>query len=79
MKLGPSWEAASREATQELHNIIWNQKVHYRVHKSILMVPILYQINAFHTVKSRFSEIRKVKAITVTGVWDIEAPTIVLQ
>jgi hypothetical protein len=57
MALGPSWGAVNCAAIQELPNILWNLKVHYSVHNTLPLVPILSQINPVHTTPSYISKI----------------------
>jgi hypothetical protein len=41
MELSPPWGFNSHWATQEIPNILYNQKAYYRVHKALQLVPIL--------------------------------------
>ena len=51
------WGAKRFSASPEIPRILWNPKVHYRVYKSLPLVPIFSQISPFHAPASHFLKI----------------------
>jgi len=57
MEQSPSWEANWFSSSQEIPRILWNPKVHYRIHKCPPPVPIPSQLDPVHNPTSHFLKI----------------------
>jgi hypothetical protein len=53
----PSWQADSHSSSTKIPRLLWNEKVHHRVHNSPPTVPVLSQTNPVHTVPTCFIKI----------------------
>ena len=57
MEQSPSWEASRFPAGQEIPRILWNPKVHYRIHKSPPLVSVVGKIKPVHVLPKDFFKV----------------------
>jgi hypothetical protein len=57
MQDSPPWEANNHSDTQEIPRLLWNPKVHYCVHNSTSLIPILSHVNQIYYFSPYFLKI----------------------
>jgi hypothetical protein len=55
MEKSPPLEPNSHSASQEIHSLLRNPKVHYRVHRNPPLVPFLCQMHPDHILPPKFT------------------------
>jgi len=50
------WGASNHSASQEISYLFWNPKIHFRIHNSEPLVPVLRQMNPVHNFPIYFSK-----------------------
>jgi hypothetical protein len=66
MEQTSSLEANSHSASQEIPRLLWHPKVHYHVHKSLPLVPVLNHMLPVHTFSNYFPNIHSNTVFTFT-------------